>query len=222
MSSFGLKLIGIITMLLDHIGYAFFDDSILRVIGRIAFPIFAFQLVIGFEHTKDIKKHLLKLLFFAFISQLPYYFFRSINSNGFYLNIMFTLLLALITIILFNKFEKKLDGFILVFLMCILAEVLNVSYGWFGICLVFIFYYFKDSKIKKSIAFIVLCLIYYILYIIFDDTIYYLFLLFGTILALIPILLYNNKEGKKLSNLFYWFYPVHMMVIYLFYIIIKG
>ena len=69
LTSFVLKIIGVITMLSDHIGDSIIGKfSFLNLIGRIAFPIFAFQAVQGFIHTKDFKKHMRKLLIFACIS----------------------------------------------------------------------------------------------------------------------------------------------------------
>ena len=59
MSSFVIKLIAIITMLCDHSGDAIIGHfSILNIIGRIAFPLFCFQIVVGYKHTKNVKKYL--------------------------------------------------------------------------------------------------------------------------------------------------------------------
>ena len=73
MSAFVLKMIAMITMFIDHLGYVVHNGSIswFNYIGRFAFPIFAFQLTIGYINTKDLKKYLIRLLSFAFISQIP-------------------------------------------------------------------------------------------------------------------------------------------------------
>ena len=61
MSSFVLKMIAIITMFIDHIGYAIFGElSFFNYIGRIAFPIFAFQISEGYLHSKNLKKYYLQ------------------------------------------------------------------------------------------------------------------------------------------------------------------
>ena len=71
MTSFVLKIIALITMFCDHFGDAFIGHtSALNVIGRIAFPIFAFQISEGYIHTKNIKKYIARLLIFAIISQI--------------------------------------------------------------------------------------------------------------------------------------------------------
>ena len=90
MSSYVLKIIGVITMLIDHTGDAIVGHfSYLNLIGRIAFPIFAYQAVLGYMHTKDLKKHLYKLFIFALISQAPFALFMSLFTSTFYLNIFF-------------------------------------------------------------------------------------------------------------------------------------
>ena len=73
MSSFVLKIIAIISMFLDHLSYSIYGHfSWLNYLGRLAFPIFAFQITEGYSHTKDLKKYFLRLGIFALISQIPY------------------------------------------------------------------------------------------------------------------------------------------------------
>lgn len=220
MSSFVLKLIGIISMLCDHIGFAFYNHSFLRIIGRIAFPIFAFQAVIGYEHTKDVKKHLIKMMIFAFISQIPFSLLYITLKQPFTLNVMFTIILGLFSIILFNKINNRIIRFIVLLLIGCLGSIIRVDYGIFGIVTIFLFYYFKKNKIKMFFYFSITFLIRYLLHIIFIDPIYYLLILLGTLTAFIPISLYNKKEGIKTKYLFYLFYPLHLLIIYLICIIL--
>ena len=108
MTSFVLKIIAVICMLFDHVGDVLIVDfSYFNLIGRIAFPIFAYQSVQGYIHTKNLKEHLLKLFIFACISQLPFYLFLSTFSNKFYLNVLFTFLLGLITLFVYDKCKNK-------------------------------------------------------------------------------------------------------------------
>ena len=62
MTSFSLKIIAIVAMFCDHFGDAFFGQfSFLNLIGRMAFPIFAFQISEGYTHTKNLRKYFLRL-----------------------------------------------------------------------------------------------------------------------------------------------------------------
>ena len=107
MSSFVLKIIAMTTMLTDHLGDSIFNyANFMNVIGRIAFPIFAFQISEGYIHTKNLKKYFLRLFVFALISQAPFMLFLSMFSSGFTLNIFFTL-----SNVNTSSFFIKLDSF---------------------------------------------------------------------------------------------------------------
>ncbi len=98
-----LKIIAIATMAVDHVGTILYPDLLyLRMIGRLAFPIFAYLIVLGVESTKKPLKYMATLLVFAIISQLPYYL--AFNIQPFErLNILFSLLLSAVTIYYYNK-----------------------------------------------------------------------------------------------------------------------
>ena len=69
MSSFIIKIIAIISMLFDHTNDVFIGHlSVLNLIGRIAFPLFSFQLVVGYTYTHNIKKYISRMFIFALIS----------------------------------------------------------------------------------------------------------------------------------------------------------
>ncbi len=230
MSAFVLKLIAVFAMACDHFGYLIFGKfSFLNCIGRIAFPIFAYQITEGYIHTKSLKKYFLRLAIFACISQIPFMLFMTmLNRSIFSLNIFFTLLLGLLAITIFdniytksdNKFYKIL-GFIAVILISVFASIINCDYGAFGVLAIFIFYLFKQNKLLMNISFIILVFFRYI-----EDIIYstyklqYILLAICTCLPLVFINLYNNKKGKDIKYLLYLFYPLHLLVIYALYLLI--
>lgn len=205
-------------MLFDHIGDAILGKfSFFNLIGRIAFPIFAFQSVQSYIHTKNFKKHVLKLLIFACISQIPFMLFLSTFSTTFALNIFFTFVLGLICLFIYDKCTNKILGFIFVIIGSIIGEIIHVDYGAFGILLIFAFYLFKDKKLLMTITTIILCFAKYIPNIIEVPSLYlhYLSCAIFTSLSLIFILFYNKKQGPKAKYFFYIFYPLHLLILYI-------
>ena len=218
LTSFVLKIIGVITMLSDHIGDSIIGKfSFLNLIGRIAFPIFAFQAVQGFIHTKDFKKHMRKLLIFACISQIPFMLFLSTFTDVFALNIFFTFFLGLLALFLYEKSKHKMVGFLWVVLISILGKVIHVDYGAFGILLIFCFYIFQNKKSAMIISTILLCIFYYLPNIISSPTfwLHYSVCILFTFSSLFFLVFYNHKEGPKAKYFFYVFYPLHLIILYL-------
>lgn len=227
MTSFILKIVGLICMFADHLGDAIIGHfSYFNLIGRIAFPIFAFQLVQGYIHTKNLKKHIIKLFIFACISQIPFSLFLYSYTGSFSLslNVLFTFLLALMALYFYdnicniNKSKKlyKLFGFIAVIFISVLAQFLKVDYGWYGVLLVFFFYICQNNKILLCISTIILSILKYVPSFIEYGGIHpvYIQCIIFTCLSLAFILPYNQKEGPKAKYLFYIFYPLHLLVLY--------
>ena len=226
MTSFTLKIIGIVSMICDHFTKVFIKRfNILNLIGRLAFPIFAYQSVQAYINTKNIKKHLIKLLVWALISQIPFQLFVSTITDGFYLNVLFTFFLGLLALYIYDKINNKYIGFIIVIIISIISELIKVDYGAFGIILIFNFYYFvriykkKNRKLIMAISTFLLCNFKYV-----GDMINYPYLVnpyfmlgIATSLAIIPIMLHNKQEGPKLKYFFYIIYPLHMIIFYLIY-----
>jgi len=110
-SADALKIIAVISMLTDHIGYVLFPGVMwLRIIGRLAFPIYCFLLVEGAVHTKNIGRYLLRLGAFALISEIPFdlAFKRSLFYPH-YQNVFFTLFLGLAMIAVMDRRRKLSD-----------------------------------------------------------------------------------------------------------------
>lgn len=150
MSSFVIKLIAIVTMLCDHSGDAILGHfSILNVIGRIAFPLFCFQIVIGYKHTKNVKKYLSRLFIFGLISQIPFSLFTySYLGRLDLLNVYFTLALGLLAVYILDTFPKKykIIAIGLGIILMVIAELAQTDYGWFGVCLIICIYLFYNDK----------------------------------------------------------------------------
>lgn len=181
-------------MLIDHIGTFLYPFNVLRIVGRLAFPLFAYQLVIGYRNTNNKALYLRRLIVFAFISQLPFYLLK----REFMLNILFTLALGLITIWAIEK--KKFHWFIF-----IIPAVLFVEYGIYGISMILIFY-----LTQKNIPQISLFFLGALLYSIYHGYYVQLFSVFSFFFILGP-----KPKIKLPKHFFYLFYPIHLALIYL-------
>ena len=216
MTSSALKIIDCITMFIDHLSYSLFGEMTwLNYIGRIAFPIFAFQITEGYLHTKNFMKYLFRIGIFAIISQLPFMLFHSITSDVFALNVFFTLFLGLLCIYFWDKLDNKLLSIFITIIFCFIAEYSNMDYGYWGVLLILVFYLFKNNKLALVIAFFSMIVLKYLPNMLLYNFYYKYILLFcGTFLSFIPILLYNGKQGKKIKYFLYIFYPVHLLLLY--------
>lgn len=203
-NAFQLKMIAVITMLIDHIGAIFFQDYIIfRFIGRISFPIFCFLLVEGFFNTKDIKKYLLRLGMFALISEIPFDLLfsnslLSFNSQNIFLELFIGILMLFCISRSPNIFAKI--GIALAF--CAVSFFSMADYGITGMAMMLTFYVCRKRYIPQIIL---VTLINYL----------HGFIQWFAVTAMIPIGLYNGKQGRKLKYFFYIFYPAHLLILYI-------
>lgn len=206
MSLFVLKIIGIFSMFLDHYYFIIGGPRILNIIGRIAFPIFAFALNEGYRHTKNLKLYLIRLGIFALVIQLPLFF----SSTKYPMNIFFTLFTGLLIITIMNT--KKVNIFpkiLIIASLFYITKKVEFDYSIYGILLIMIFNIFYNQKMLIFVSFLFLNLIIVYFPEIFDlsKTQFY------SIFSLIFIFLYNGKKGKSMKYFFYLFYPLHFFVI---------
>lgn len=223
-----LKMIAIVTMLIDHVGAAIIEpgilqipglsdtalrmwwsiDAILRMIGRISFPIFCYLIVEGFLHTKNVKKYALRLLAFCFISEIP--FDLALFGTWFYpgyQNVYFTLLLGLLALMGLSSFRSSLwkQGLVII-CTCGAAIFLRTDYSAFGVFLIILIYLLRENKrLQTILGCVSLC---------WEIT---------APLAFIPIRMYNGSRGKwNLKYIFYAFYPVHILVLWVIRVLLIG
>jgi hypothetical protein len=207
-----LKWIAIITMTADHVGAILYPEfTVLRFIGRLSFPLFAYLLMLGMETTRNIRNYFIRLFVFALISQVP--FFLALDYGPFdTLNIFFTLSAGL----LFIYFFKKGSVFVVVPLLA--SIVLPFDYGVYGIAVIGCMYILKENT-KFGVFSLVL--------------LNSLFLVpwnsqFLSIAAIPFIVLHKNgsltttKETAEQHTLpvwrkyfFYIYYPLHLTLLYI-------
>jgi hypothetical protein len=206
-----LKWIAIATMTVDHVGAIFYPTyDILRIIGRISFPLFSYLIALGVESTRNVKNYFIRLFIFALISQIP--FSLAIGTGIFdHLNIFFTLSFG----VMFIYFFKRKS---LLILLPMLVSLLKFDYGLGGILMIGSMYLLKENKELGITAIILTNLILSL------DWLLQMFAL----LALPIILLHNNGFLKiiKDSNgknpypswrkyFFYIYYPLHLTLLYI-------
>jgi len=215
-------------MILDHIGFVF-RFSTLRYAGRIAFPIYAFLIGEGCLHTKNIKRYLLRLLFFAFISEIPFDLMRSaamgrqIQTAADLIdlsaqNVFFTLFLGAFCLAVYLHVKKITGdiaalfiGLITMIACAYAAELLRSDYGSIGVIIIsapiIVSDLVKREDIKRQVRILTtaLCLCY--LYRFAGD------FLIAALISLIFILIYNGRAGRPIKWVFYLIYPVHMIIL---------
>ena len=201
---FTLKIIAIVTMFLDHYYRIIGGPEWLSMLGRLAFPIFAFSISEGYSHTKNVNKYLMRLLNFAIIIQLPNF----LGLQEYPLNIFFTLALGLFCLeILDNNKINIVVRYIVVLYLCFLAEKTGLDYGAYGVILIILFNKLRNNKLYIFIAFLALNLVILKIGNLSEMQIYSIF-------SLIPIFLYNGKKGYGMKYFFYLFYPLHFIFLY--------
>lgn len=223
LSGSALKCIAIVTMLIDHIGAAVLARMIiggnqsevlyqtyllLRSIGRVAFPIFCFLLVEGFEHTRDRKKYALRLFAFALLSEIPFDLaFGSAVLEPEYQNVFFTLFIGLLTMMAFHEVEQKIEwhpvvrGAMLAAVMFAgmgVAYLLQTDYDAKGVMCIMALYAFRKSRGAQILSGCIAFGIWEL----------------DALVAFIAIAFYNEKRGWNMKYLFYLFYPLHLLVLY--------
>ena len=212
LSGNALKLIAATAMFLDHAGLLLFPGNmLLRIIGRLAFPIFAFMIAEGCKYTHNRRKYLGNLLGLAVACQLVYF----IADGSMYLSILFTFSLSVMTIYVLQYCRTKPQALSWLALAATVTAVyllnrwLTIDYGFWG-CMVPVFAALphgteyddpKVSVLTMGLGLILLSASSYPLQL--------------WCLAAIPVLLlYSGKRGnRKMKAFFYIFYPAHLAVL---------
>lgn len=206
-----LKVVAIVTMFIDHAGKMLFPQyPIFRIIGRIAFPIFAYCLVVGCVYTHDMRRYVLRVGALFLISQ-PLYAL-ALNHPITKPSILLTLLLGMLLIWTLRERRYELTGLMALTVLLLRGQI---DYGLNGIVLMVLLYAFRDRPLL-SLEWVLGFMVWWGM----QGSGYSLFgLRFGlqgfAVLAL-PLIYLPTRTGLRVNKyLFYAFYPAHLLVIYL-------
>ncbi|MGL5675650.1 MAG: TraX family protein [Cellulosilyticaceae bacterium] len=224
LSSFTLKMMAILFMAMDHI-YTYLGRTGIDIpiwfgyIGRLASPIFFYLVVEGFFHTRS-KKNYIQRVFAMGALMIGVDVLLGINNN-----IFLSIGCALVMLVGIDKARSsekgskdRLKGIGLAALFALLGVVTEAYV--FGIGMVLVFYFFRDKKVLMAIVYVVMSL-YPMVGMIGPDFVEAVTLWdyqWMMVFAIIPILMYNGKLGvnnKFVKWMFYWFYPIHLVLIVL-------
>lgn len=220
-----LKMIAIISMLVDHAGATVIRTvwqspviassasqrqlwseiyKVSRSIGRIAFPIFCFLIVEGFLHTRNVWRYARRLFLFSLISEIP--FDLALKGNWYFSekqNVYFTLLIGLLVLIGLRFFMESQHRILhwlwpLVLIAGMYAAFrIDTDYNYKGVFLIAVLYLLRRERLVQCMG----CAV---------SVAWEM----PAPIAAIPIYLYNGTRGRQMKYFFYWFYPVHLLVLY--------
>lgn len=225
--STALRILAMGLMLLDHLWATVVPgNDWMTMLGRLAFPIFAFQTAEGYRHTRDFDRYCRRLLLFGLISELP---FNLMVSGSllfpFHQNVMFTLLLGLLSLRQLDLIQANpTQGTLLrsgakLALIGLGSILLLPDYGMFGVMTVVCFHLLRDFPGAKAAQLAAMTMIHVFCY---EGRTIPLpggmeFPVQGfAVLALIPIWLCNGEKGpggKFFRLASYIFYPLHMLLL---------
>ena len=231
-----LKILAAVAMLADHVGLMFFpSENIFRIIGRLAFPIFAFMIAEGCKYTRNKIKYFSTIFVLAVICQVVYYF----AAKSLYMCVLVTFSLSIVALFALENFKRicvaENSSMLLKFLAAglfavsiALIYILNlffeIDYGFWG-CMLPVFVGLFHAPRGTEAPFLCKMDNHFISLILLAVGLMPLTLRFGGIqaysfMALVPLLLYSGKRGKlNLKYFFYVFYPLHLVVLEGIYVI---
>lgn len=217
--SFALKLIAIVAMTANHAAYIF--DAVLPTpalfimytVGGLTFPIMAFLLVVGYKHTSNVRKYMVRLAIFALASQVPFQLFLAERGN-----VLITLLLSLVALYLYDTLRSR--GVFWLIFAGIVAVSSFCDWGMIGPIMVLLMY-ILPSKIQRVAYPIVLVMAASGFPALMEamaksDLMMVPFALYAFIGcgADIPLLLaYNGQRGRSMKWFFYAYYPLHIAIL---------
>lgn len=225
-----LKWIAIVTMLIDHVGacllevfvmnahgtsplagrftgeqiMAWYDFDInLRLIGRVAFPLFCFLLVEGAVHTRNMGKYMLRMTVFALLSEVP--FDLAFHDTPFFpggQNVYLTLVLGLLAVWILKGWRVQIWRLpVGLLLPAFAAQLLQTDYGAVGVLVIALMFLLREQPWLRAVVCVAVLVAFNSLE-------------WPAVFSFLLIALYNGERGRQPKYFFYGFYPGHLLVLW--------
>lgn len=200
-----MQLIAIVSMLIDHIGLMFFPDDLMwRVIGRLAFPLYAYRIISGFQYTRSRRRYMRRLAIIGAAAQLPY----MIAFDTWRVNVIGTFLAAICVLWLLERYRGNAFAFLCAGIAAVAVDWLQFEYGSYGLFLILIYRYLTSHAMVA--AHVLLNLIYAF----YADWMIQFVSLVSTLLLAYGARLMQAVERIRVPRwLWLSFYPGHLAVL---------
>ena len=237
LSSNVLKLLACVFMVIDHVGFRFFPyDVEWRIVGRLAFPIFAFMIAEGAKYTRNKLRYFLTIAILAAGMEGVYYLFFHTLAHSIFATFAFSVIIIFTLDFLKRMiFIKERNGYFIalaailfvgsVVLTYFINEKFRFDYNFGGVLLPVLASLFRmpdtaPEFLKKLDNHLVHLTVFgagLLAHALTSNDIQ-----IYALLTLPLILLYSGTRGKvKLKYFFYVFYPAHLVILEGLYILFR-
>lgn len=234
MDAYKLKWIAIIGMVLNHMVFGWWEIMPtwlaipLYAAGGLTFPIMSYFVVEGYRHTSNLKKYILRLFVFGVIAA----FFHPLVFGGIIMNIMFTIIVGIISLVLYDKMTIRPLFWVLFVILCLLT-LFPIFFDWaiIGVVMILLTHIIYDENKRRVVPTVVGGIFVFLISLLdlwalnhsnlyvdtsdVDETLMFVstFFVIGCIAAAFLLKNFNGERGKRMRWLFYIFYPLHLAII---------
>lgn len=201
-----MQWLAMLTMLIDHIGAVFFpNESILRIIGRLSFPLYVYLMVVGYHRTRSYPKYVLRIGLLALIAQLPY----QLAFDTLRFNVIATLLVCLLTLKMLDmtKFPLAFRALVAV-ASIVLLEIVPFDYGAYALVLMLIYRYLTSTVMLTVQFFAELIFMVYNFW-----RVQFFSMIITYFIAFKPQTIQQINQWRAPTWLWRSFYPLHLAII---------
>lgn len=206
-----IKLLAMVSMLIDHAGLILFPEiTLFRIIGRLSFPLLAYQIGVGFSHTGSFKNYFFRLVLFGAAMQVLYIIMGKLldfDRQPGYLNVFFTLALGLAAVYALRRKKYFLLCSILLLLPLLSIFKVTTDYGLYGIVLILMLDTLRASPLYLALGMAAVNILFVVAG---DMGPIQLF----SLMAIFPVLKPLSLKWRIPSCAFYLFYPIHLAILY--------